>query len=112
MSTRELGRSGEDDAVSLLRERGYDIVGRNVRVGRGEIDVVAKDGNVVVFVEVKARASRSFGSAVASVDACKRRTLRKLAAEWLQLFAPRAFARFDVVACEGDRLRHYRDAFR
>ena len=112
MSHRDLGRTGEDAAVALLLERGYEIVGRNVRLPGGEIDVVARDGEIVVFVEVKARGSRAFGSAVTAVDARKRRTLRKLAAEWLQLFAPRAYARFDVVAADGARFAHYKDAFR
>jgi len=112
MNPRDLGRTGEDAAVALLRKRGYEIVGRNVRMPGGEIDVVARDGNVVVFVEVKARESRRFGSAVSAVDARKRRTLRRLAGEWLQLFAPRAMARFDVVAADGPQLAHYKDAFR
>lgn len=112
MNLRDVARSGEEAAVGLLLQRGYQIVGRNVRMPGGEIDVVARDGDVVVFVEVKARISKRFGSAVSAVDARKRRTLRRLASEWLQLFAPRAHARFDVVAAEGPRLTHYKDAFR
>lgn len=112
MLPRDLGHTGEDAAVALLLKRGYEIVGRNVRMPGGEIDVVARDGDVVVFVEVKARESRRFGSALSAVDARKRRTLRKLAGEWLQLFAPRANARFDVVAEDGSRIAHYKDAFR
>lgn len=111
MNTKELARSGEDAAVALLVERGYQIVGRNVRMPGGEIDVVARDGETIVFIEVKARQSHRYGSAVGAVDARKRRTLRKLAAEWMQLFAPRSHARFDVVAADGARLAHYRDAF-
>ncbi|MBV8600899.1 MAG: YraN family protein [Candidatus Eremiobacteraeota bacterium] len=112
MNRRELGRAGEDAAVAYLTERGFQIVGRNVRLGnRGEIDVVARDGETIVFVEVKARQSQRFGSAATAVDARKRRTLRKLAAEWLQLFAPQSFARFDVLAADGERFRYYRDAF-
>lgn len=111
MNPKELARSGEDAAVALLVERGYQIVGRNVRLPGGEIDVVARDGETIVFVEVKARQSHRYGSALGAVDARKRRTLRKLAAEWLQLFAPRSYARFDVVAADGTRLEHYRDAF-
>ena len=112
MSTEQLGRAGEEAAVALLRESGYEIVARNVRMPGGEIDVVARDGETVVFVEVKARESRAFGSAISAVGGRKRATLRKLAAEWLQLFAPRAYARFDVVAADGERIEHYKDAFR
>ncbi len=111
MKPQELARSGEDAAVALLVERGYEIVGRNIRMPGGEIDVVARDGATIVFVEVKARRSHRYGSALGAVDARKRRTLRKLAAEWLQLFAPRAYARFDVVAADGARLAHVQDAF-
>jgi len=112
MNPTTLARNGEDTAVALLLEQGYEIIGRNVRLPGGEIDVVARDGNTIVFVEVKARNSRRFGSALSAVDARKRRTLRKIAAEWMQLFAPRAFARFDVVAADGARLALYRDAFK
>lgn len=112
MNPKLLARDGEDAAVALLLEQGYEIVGRNVRLPGGEIDVVAREGSTIVFVEVKARASHRFGSAVGAVDARKRRTLRKLAAEWMQLFAPRAYARFDVVAADGPRLALHRDAFR
>lgn len=112
MNPKVLARDGEDAAVALLLEEGYEIVGRNVRMPGGEIDVVARDGSTVVFVEVKARHSQRFGSALGSVDARKQRTLRKLAAEWMQLFAPRAYARFDVVAGDGARMTLHRDAFR
>ena len=112
MNPTTLARNGEDAAVALLVEQGYEIVGRNVRLPGGEIDVVARDGGTIVFVEVKTRASRRFGSALSAVDARKRRTIRKIAAEWMQLFAPRAIARFDVVAADGPRLALYRDAFR
>ena len=97
MNRAERGRAGEDAAAALLEAHGYRIVGRNVRLPGGEIDIIARDGDTVVFVEVKARASAAFGSAVGAVDARKRATLRALASDWLQIAAPRAQARFDVV---------------
>jgi putative endonuclease len=108
----ELGRSGEDAAVALLEASGYRILARNVRLPGGEIDVVAREGDTIVFIEVKARASASYGSAVSAVDARKRATLRALAADWLQIAAPRAKARFDVVAFDRGRATLRRDAFR
>jgi putative endonuclease len=105
------GRAGEDAAAALLEAHGYRIVGRNVRLPGGEIDIIARDGETVVFVEVKARAGGSFGSAVAAVDARKRATLRALATDWLQIAAPRARARFDVVTFERGRARLHRGAF-
>lgn len=114
--TGVLGREGERLAAEHLESRGYRVVARNVRLGRGgEIDIIAKHGATIVFVEVKARASRSFGAAVAAVDARKRARLRRLAEEWLQTAAPNAYARFDVITIErlGTRtmVRHLEGAF-
>jgi putative endonuclease len=107
----ERGRAGEDAAASLLLRHGYRIVGRNVRLPGGEVDIIARDGDTVVFVEVKARAGGSFGSAAHAVDARKRATLRAIASDWLQVAAPRAHARFDVVTFDGDRATLHRGAF-
>lgn len=111
MNRAQRGRSGEDAAVALLQKLGYRIVARNVRVPDGEIDVIARDGETVVFVEVKARATASFGSATNAVDARKRATLRAIANDWLQIAAPRANARFDVVTVERGRATLHRAAF-
>ena len=111
MNRAERGRAGEDAAVALLQAEGYRIVGRNVRVPGGEIDVIARDGDVVVFVEVKARASHAFGSAAGAVDARKRARLRAAAGDWLQIAAPRARARFDVVTVEYGHATLRRGAF-
>ena len=87
------------------------MIARNVRLPGGEIDVIARERDVIAFVEVKARDSRRFGSALAAVDARKRRTLRALAADWLQIAAPGARARFDVVTVEAGAVRLHRGAF-
>ena len=87
------------------------MIGRNVRLPGGEIDVIARDRGVIVFVEVKARGSRRFGSALSAVDARKRRTLRALAADWLQIAAPGANARFDVITIDASGPRLHRGAF-
>ncbi len=97
--------------MRLLEQAGYAVLARNVRLPGGEIDVIARERDVIVFVEVKARGSRRFGSALAAVDARKRRTLRALAADWLQIAAPGAHARFDVVTVEPDGIRLHRGAF-
>lgn len=94
------GRFGEDAAAAWLRRRGYELLARNVRSALGELDLVAMDGDVVVFVEVKAR--RSAGG-LEAVDRRKQRRLCRLAraflagAGWME--RP---ARFDVVAVEAD----------
>jgi putative endonuclease len=105
------GREGEDAAVRLLENSGYTVIARNVRLPGGEIDVIAREHGVIVFVEVKARASQRFGSALSAVDARKRRTLRALAADWLQISAPGARARFDIVTFDRGVARLHRGAF-
>ena len=107
----EFGREGEDAAVRLLERHGFHVIARNVRLPGGEIDVIARDRDVIAFVEVKARASRHFGSALGAVDGRKRRKLRALAADWLQIAAPGARARFDVVTLEAGGPRLHRGAF-
>jgi putative endonuclease len=104
------GRDGEDAAAEYLRRRGFEILARNVRTARGEIDLVALDGEVVVFVEVKAR--RGAG-ALEAVDARKQHRLSRLALAFLAragwLGRP---ARFDVVAVEaGGACTHVANAF-
>lgn len=106
-----LGRRGENAAVRLLEHHGYVVLARNVRLPGGEIDVIGKDGDVIAFIEVKTRANARFGSALAAVDARKRRTLRALAADWLQIAAPRARARFDIVTIDGEHAELHRGAF-
>jgi putative endonuclease len=105
------GRFGEERAAGFLQSAGYRIVRRNLRLPGGEIDLVCRDGDVIVFVEVKARWSRRFGSALSAVDARKQATLRRLAADYVQIVAPSASVRFDVVAVDGERMTLHRNAF-
>ena len=105
------GHAGEDAAARYLSSLGFEILTRNLRGPGGEIDIVARDGHTIVFVEVKARRSRSFGSALGAVDARKRRRLRAVAADYLQFAAPGAVARFDVLTYDGTALRLHRNAF-
>lgn len=105
------GRSGEDRASAFLERCGYRVVARNVRVPGGEIDAVCLDGPTLVIVEVKRRDRKSFGSALHAVDARKRATLRRIAADYAQIVAPAARLRFDVVTLDGDRLNLFRNAF-
>jgi putative endonuclease len=107
----EKGRLGEDRASEFLNACGYRVLARNVRVPGGEIDAVCLDGPTLVIVEVKRRDSRTFGSALRAVDARKRATLRRIAADYAQIVAPSATIRFDVVALDGQRLKLHRNAF-
>lgn len=112
-----LGAEGEERAAEHLRRRGYRIVARNVRAGGVEIDLIARRGRWLVFVEVKTRRGSSLGPAEQAVDARKRARLVRGAAAWLHAYPHRAQrVRFDVIACElgarGDwSLRHLEAAF-
>jgi len=111
LDNAEKGRRGEDRASNFLAECGYRVVARNVRVPGGEIDAVCFDGPTLVIVEVKRRDTRTYGSALRAVDARKRGTLRRIAADYAQIVAPSAKIRFDVVTLDGSRLSLHRNAF-
>jgi putative endonuclease len=112
-TTIEVGATGEDRAVSFLARRGLRIVERNYRCKVGELDIVARDGGVLVFVEVRSRRSDEFGSALDAISVHKRRKVTRVAAVYLAHRRP-AFdqARFDVIAITGTELVHIKDAWR
>ena len=117
MDRIEMGRRGEDAAAAYLSRLGMEIVDRNWRSDRGEIDIVAVDGDVLVFCEVKTRKSTSAGTAEDAVSPSKQKRLVHLAAEYIARAGSAPCAtRFDVVAIHvlaEDRalLRHHRAAF-
>ena len=95
---RALGEYGERLAERYLTERGLSVVDRNWRCARGEIDLVVRDGDCLVFCEVKTRRTERFGSPVEAVHWRKARRLRRLAAAWLQEHDERpARIRIDVI---------------
>ena len=112
-STTEVGHAGEDRATAALVRAGYRIVERNVRFKLGELDVVAYDGDTLVFVEVRSRADDRFGSALYAVPHAKQRQVARVAAAYLALRRP-VFrgCRFDVVAITGGDVVLVKDAFR
>jgi putative endonuclease len=107
----ETGKKAEDLAAAFLQAKGFTIIEKNFLAKVGEIDLVAKDGEEIVFVEVRARASRDFGGAAASVGVAKRRKLIRAAQLWLQARNWDGPCRFDVVALEGAALEHHPSAF-
>jgi putative endonuclease len=102
-STQQLGRDGEAQAARFLEARGYRIVARNVRAGRAEIDLIARRGPLLAFVEVKSRRSERYGGGAEAVDERKQRRIRRGAAAWLAERSIEArgarHIRFDVVLC-------------
>jgi putative endonuclease len=114
--TRARGRVGEDDAVAwLTREHGYRVVERNVTNKAGEIDLVAHDGETLCFLEIKARASATYGPAIEAVPPSKQRRIGRAASLYLALHPTDAPCRFDVVAMDRVdgrwRFQLVRDAF-
>ncbi|HET7713528.1 MAG TPA: YraN family protein [Patescibacteria group bacterium] len=106
MSTRDIGNKAEDRAAEFLRRQGYQILDRNFRSKFGEIDLVALDGETLVFVEVKARASRRFGLPEEAVNPRKIRHIT-LAGQYYASLHPTLpqLQRIDVISIEGDELR-------
>jgi putative endonuclease len=95
-----LGRWGEDLAVEHLCADGFEVLARNWRCREGELDVVARDRTVIVFVEVKTRSGTAFGEPSEAVGPVKARRIRGLALRWLADHRPAGAGelRFDVVS--------------
>jgi len=94
-----LGELGESLARAALEREGYEIVATRYRFQRGEIDIIARDGRCLVFVEVKTRRTHERGTPAEAVTRAKQRQLIRMAAAWLAERQPDADAcRFDVVS--------------
>ena len=111
MNRAGIGRAAEDAAAELLQAKGFSVVERNFRVKVGEIDLIARDRDEIVFVEVRARRASGFGGAAASVGGVKRRKLVRAAAVWLQARRWAGPCRFDVVAIDDGSAEHITAAF-
>ena len=111
------GLAAEERACRHLEGAGLTVVARNYRARGGEIDVVARKGNVLVFVEVRSREDSAWGSPEETVTAAKRRRVAAAARRYLATLPAGSWreARFDVVVVEGEGdaavLRHYPAAF-
>ncbi len=108
---RALGREAEDRAAAFLLSLGYTLVTRRYTVKGGEIDLVALDGETIVFVEVKARDGRGL-SPEESVDDRKTRRLAFAADAYMTETCEKRDIRFDLVAIDPKGLRHHKDFFR
>lgn len=114
MDTRnQQGASAESAATRLLIDAGYRIVDRNFRCKAGELDIVARDGDVLVFVEVRSRSDDDHGSAVEMIRRTKQHRVIRVARCYLEAVAP-VFdeCRFDVVAITAGAATLIKDAFR
>ena len=117
MERTELGTRGESAAAAYLERTGMQVIERNWRVPRGEIDIIALDGDVLVLCEVKTRSTVGKGTPEEAISSTKRKRIGRLAEEYIASagIAPCA-VRFDVVSItvlgpERALLRHHRAAF-
>jgi len=107
------GLAGEEQAIQYLLSRGWHILAHRFRVGHKEIDLIARQGSLVAFIEVKARRGTAFGSPLEAVTGAKRRELVKAARVWVDRHGrPADVYRFDCIALIDNKLEHLADAFR
>jgi len=107
-----LGRRGENISVEFLKKKGYKIIERNYRCSLGEIDIVAKDKNVLCFVEVKTRKTERYGLPEEAINWHKQRKLTKVALTYLkEKKIYKQDLRFDVVSVYPDHIELIKDAF-
>ncbi len=116
LNTRSSGAWGEELALRYLMRRGYELVERNYRTRYGELDLILRDGNTLVFVEVKLRRGTGFGDPLEAVTLRKQATIRALAERYLSEKEPDFDTlRFDVIGIlvgkGAPRVVHIEDAF-
>lgn len=118
MDRQQRGKEAEAQALTFLVHQGLTLIDRNYRLRGGEIDLILREQQTLVFVEVRLRQNRSFGGAAASVDQRKQQKIIKTAEHFLMTHPDyqQLDCRFDVIAFELSPERHpplwYKDAFR
>ena len=106
------GKIGEKKAAEFLKKKGYSIIELNYRTHYGEIDIIAKDGEYTVFIEVKTRSGNEYGAPSEAVNAKKQEKYVKVATEYLvKNKKTDTLCRFDVVEIENGEINHIIDAF-
>ena len=112
-----LGQQGESSAAHFLKSKGYEIIEKNYRCTYGEIDLIVRDNEIIVFVEVKTRSSKAFGGPAAAVNYRKQNQISKVAQHFLvDKKLGDVDARFDVVSIVAKngkplQIEHLTDAF-
>lgn len=112
---KSLGNKGEEIASVFLKKKGLKILERNYRTPAGEIDIIAKDGNTLVFVEVKTRTGDLFGQPVEAICQRKRKTMERTALYYILKGKQECPARFDVIGIKilsgREEIEHLKNAF-
>ena len=112
MNRRETGTQYQERAAEYLIAQNYQILERNYRIRSGEIDIIARDGTVLVFIEVKYRKNDESGNPLEAVDIRKQRKIIKVARYYLyQKKYGDVPCRFDVIGICGSHIEHIKDAF-
>ena len=105
-----IGKRGEELAEKFLRGQGYEILSRNVHTKGGEIDIIARDSEMIVFVEVKARAKKDGFAPSVRIDRKKLERLQGAGQSWLDEQGEELSARIDVIGvCDGKVVEHFED---
>lgn len=113
-NTIKTGNKGEDLAADFLQEKGFEVIARNYRYKHSEIDLIAKHGNLLVFVEVKTRSSSTFGEPEAFVDSKKASKIFEGAEQYVFENNWNGNIRFDIVSVKlggNGEVVHFEDAF-
>ncbi len=111
----EIGKAGEEIALDFFKNKGYRIMEKNYKTVFGEIDIIAKDKDTIVFIEVKTRTDISFGYPFEAVNPKKRKKIKNVALSYMKRFKKELPSRFDVLSInfeEGrNKIEHFKDAF-
>ena len=105
------GKTGEDKAAAFLKKKGCAIIARNYRAKTGEIDIIAEQGGVLVFVEVKTRDTSTYGEGFESVTGIKQAKIIRTAEFYITQNNVEKLCRFDVISIDGDKITHIENAF-
>ena len=113
MNKREVGGRQEEKACRYLTDAGLSILERNWRVRIGEIDIIAKEGETICFIEVKYRSGKRYGGASYAISAAKQEKIRKVAQWYIasHKLPQEASYRFDAVLIDGEEIKYIRNAW-
>lgn len=112
---KDIGKKGEEKAEEFLKEKGFQILERNYRYKRSEIDLIGQKGNLLVFVEVKVRSNNDFGFPESFLSSQQAERIIEAAEEYQHQSKWSANIRFDIISIEGKgpglKITHFEDAF-
>lgn len=107
-----LGREAEDNARTHFQDMGFEVVARNYRFGRGEIDLIVEKNALLVFVEVKYRSNKDYGNPEEFVTDAQKKLIIETADHFIHQNNWQKNIRFDIIAIDDEkRLEHFEDAF-